>query len=139
MFVHEVATQTGVEPHVIRYYARIGLLNPERDPNNGYRQFDSGDVRRLRFIKLAQEMGYTLNDIQEMLRAEEEGRLSGIWIQDRLHQRLSVTREKRAELQCVEAAIEHALERCRARPIEASDLNALLRWMEAAMDERATQ
>jgi DNA-binding transcriptional MerR regulator len=138
MIVHEVATQTGVQPHVIRYYARIGLLNPGRNPDNGYRQFDGGDVRRLRLIKLAQEMGCTLNDIQEMLRAAEEGGLSGAWIEDRLSERLAATRKRRVELQCLEAAIERALARCRAAPIEATDLNALLRWMEAATDDRAT-
>ena len=60
MIVQEFANATGVRPHVIRYYLRSGLLHPTRNLANGYHQFGDRDLERLRFIRLAQKVGYTL-------------------------------------------------------------------------------
>ncbi|MGA7800336.1 MAG: MerR family transcriptional regulator [Gammaproteobacteria bacterium] len=67
MVVNELAKKVGVEPHVVRYYARIGLLKPVRNPHNDYQLFDNRDLERLRFIRRAQRVGLTLNDITGLL------------------------------------------------------------------------
>ena len=63
----EVAREGGVNTETIHYYERHGLLpKPPRTPS-GYRVFSADSVQRLRFIRRAQELGFTLNEIKELL------------------------------------------------------------------------
>jgi redox-sensitive transcriptional activator SoxR len=67
--VGEVAARAGVNVETVRYYERRGLLpTPEREPS-GHRRYDEETVRFLRAIKEAQEVGFTLVEITEYLRA----------------------------------------------------------------------
>jgi MerR family mercuric resistance operon transcriptional regulator len=62
-----VAEQAGVHTETLRYYERRGLVErPPRSASN-YRLYPEEAVRRVRFIKRAQELGFSLNDIQELL------------------------------------------------------------------------
>ncbi len=72
MIVNELAKQTGLAPQVIRYYARVGLLDPERNSENGYRLFKASDIWRLRFIREAKDLGFTLSEIKETLRSHDQ-------------------------------------------------------------------
>ena len=67
MIASELAKTAGVNASVIRYYSRIGLLSPVRNPENGYRDFTPDDVDRVRFIKKAKWLGFTLKDVQIIL------------------------------------------------------------------------
>src|SRR5881296_66382 len=67
MKIGEVADRGGVNLQTIRYYEREGLLpKPPRLPS-GYLVYTEPTVRRLRFIKRAQELGFTLAEIRELL------------------------------------------------------------------------
>lgn len=62
-----LADKGGVKPETVRYYERRGLLpRPPRTPA-GYRVFDADAVRRLRFIKHAQALGFSLKEVKELL------------------------------------------------------------------------
>ena len=63
----ELAKQGGVNLQTIRYYERTGLLPKPPRSGFGYRQFSPGSVRRVRFIKRAQELGFSLKEIKELL------------------------------------------------------------------------
>jgi Hg(II)-responsive transcriptional regulator len=72
--IGEVAERATVHIETLRYYERRGLVaRPPRSASN-YRQYPEETVRRVRFIKRAQELGFSLNDIKELLslRAEPE-------------------------------------------------------------------
>ncbi len=73
MLVKEFADKAGVTPHVVRYYARIGLLNPSRDPQNGYQRFEPEDLVRIQFIRTAQATGFTLSAAGNLLKNEMRG------------------------------------------------------------------
>jgi len=63
----EVAQQADVNAQTLRYYERRGLLpEPERSPG-GYRAYSADAVRLVRFVKRAQALGFTLDDIEELL------------------------------------------------------------------------
>ena len=74
MIVSELAQQAGIPAHVVRYYARIGLLKPNRHPDNGYKLFRRDDVHRIHFIKQAKDLGFKLNEIEELLNKAYQGR-----------------------------------------------------------------
>lgn len=62
-----LADEGGVGIQTVRYYERIGLLpSPPRAPN-GHRRYSEADAKRLRFIRSAGELGFTLNEIRELL------------------------------------------------------------------------
>ncbi len=63
----ELAKRGGVNLETIRYYERVGLLPKPPRSAAGYRQFSAESVRRVRFIKRAQEMGFSLKQIKELL------------------------------------------------------------------------
>jgi Hg(II)-responsive transcriptional regulator len=63
----ELAKRSGVNLETIRYYERTGLLPKPPRSGAGYRQFSSDSVRRVRFIKRAQELGFSLKEIKELL------------------------------------------------------------------------
>ncbi len=63
----ELAKRGGVNLETIRYYERVGLLPKPPRSGAGYRQFSPESVRRVRFIKRAQELGFSLKEIKELL------------------------------------------------------------------------
>ena len=67
MFVNEVAKSAQVSADAVRYYSRIGLLSPTRIPENNYREYAHQDVSRVRFIRKAKWLGFTLKDIRTIL------------------------------------------------------------------------
>jgi MerR family Zn(II)-responsive transcriptional regulator of zntA len=66
MYVTELAKQSGVAPDTIRYYTKIGLLKPARHPDNQYHVYTARDRSRLRFVRAAKALGYTLTDIRKL-------------------------------------------------------------------------
>lgn len=70
--IGQLAKRSHVTVETIRYYERRGLIpNPPRRPS-GYRQFSQTDLERMRFIKHAQSIGFTLKEIAEMLALKVE-------------------------------------------------------------------
>jgi MerR family transcriptional regulator, mercuric resistance operon regulatory protein len=63
----EVAAQAQVNSQTLRYYERRGLLPEPRRTASGYRSYPTDAVRVVRFVKRAQQLGFTLNDIEELL------------------------------------------------------------------------
>jgi len=74
MRIGKVAAQAGVNIQTLRYYERRGLL-PEPDRgNSGYRDYGPDTVRLLRFIKRAQELGFTLREIEDLIELRQSPR-----------------------------------------------------------------
>ena len=68
-----LARRSGATPHAVRYYTRMGLLRPERDPDNGYRLYKPREVNWLRFTRQAKQLGYTLNEIKAIMHDADRG------------------------------------------------------------------
>ena len=68
MMVNELVQRAGVTAHAVRYYVKAGLLKPKRNLSNRYKQFANGDVGRVRFVRRAQQLGFTLAEIAEIFR-----------------------------------------------------------------------
>ena len=70
MTIGGLARAAGVHVETIRYYQRCGLLEVPRRAPGSVRRYDEDTVRRLRFIRRAQALGFTLKEIAELLRLE---------------------------------------------------------------------
>ncbi|MCU0506798.1 MAG: MerR family transcriptional regulator [Anaerolineae bacterium] len=88
MKVNEIARRAGVSPETVRYYARIGLLRPERDDHNDYRRFRERDLCALRFIVHAKQLGFTLSDVRSVLEMAETGHAVCPLVRETLEARL---------------------------------------------------
>lgn len=64
--IGEVASQAGVGVETIRFYERKGLIDRPRRPLSGFRHYDDQMPRRIRFIRHAQELGFSLREIREL-------------------------------------------------------------------------
>ena len=71
--VKELADRCQVTTDAVRYYTRIGLLNPTREPSNGYKLYSEVDATRLDFIRRAKRLGYTLNEVAQIIHDAERG------------------------------------------------------------------
>ena len=70
--IKDLSQITGVSPQTIRYYERIGVLPHARRADNGYRSYTDEDVERLRFIRRARRLGFSLDNITEILAFREQ-------------------------------------------------------------------
>lgn len=68
----ELAERTGCNLETVRYYEKIGLLPEPPRTQGGHRAYDTTHERRLRFVLRARELGFTLQEIRELLRLAEE-------------------------------------------------------------------
>jgi MerR family mercuric resistance operon transcriptional regulator len=66
-----VARQAGVNVETIRYYQRIGLVGEPVRPPGGVRRYPPETIERIRFIKRAQELGFSLEEVAELLRLND--------------------------------------------------------------------
>ena len=77
--IGKVAERAGVHVETIRYYQRLGLVpEPERQLGR-IRHYDEQAVFRLRFIKRAQELGFSLEEVRNLLRLEDGQSCSATW------------------------------------------------------------
>jgi MerR family redox-sensitive transcriptional activator SoxR len=68
-----LASRTGIAVSAIRYYEAQGLVSPERNAG-GQRRFLRSDIRRLSFVQIAQQFGFTIGQIREQFEALPNGR-----------------------------------------------------------------
>ena len=65
--IGQLARKAGVKVETVRYYERRNLISEPPRSESGYRQYSNEDVQRIRFIKRAQGLGFTLHEIEELL------------------------------------------------------------------------
>lgn len=69
--IGQTARQLGVSPHTLRYYEKIGLLAPVAKDTGGRRNYRTADIERIRFVKRAQRMHFSLDEIKQLLNLEQ--------------------------------------------------------------------
>jgi Hg(II)-responsive transcriptional regulator len=71
LHIGEVAARAGVNVQTLRYYERRGLLDEPERSRSGYRRYPLETVRLIKFIKRAQELGFTLTEVEDLLRLRQ--------------------------------------------------------------------
>lgn len=107
-----LAQQSGVAIDTIRYYEREGLLSPAYRRASGYREYDTQSVERLRFILRAKELGFSLEEIRELL-ALESDRVNGVeGVKQRASRRLQELNVRIAQLTEMRDALARLIDAC---------------------------
>lgn len=107
-----LAASAGVTVEAIRFYQRRNLLpEPERPPGS-IRRYRHTDVARVRFIKAAQRIGFTLDEIAQLLRLEDGTRCSQA--REIAALKLADVRRRLSDLQHIETVLADLVDRCAA-------------------------
>ena len=112
MQIGKVAEAAGVSVQAVRYYERIGML-PEPDrSSSGYRQYTPDAIQRLRFIRRAQDLGFTLEEIKELLQLRVDDSGACETVRTKATQKIRMIRQKRQQLQKMEDALNTLVQYC---------------------------
>ncbi len=109
--IGQLAREAGVNVETVRFYQRRGLLSEPDRPAGGIRRYSSADTERIRFIKAAQRLGFTLDDVEELLRLED-GTHCG-QARPLAERKLNEIRGKIDDLRRIESALDAMVGRCR--------------------------
>jgi Hg(II)-responsive transcriptional regulator len=108
-----VAKQAKVNIETIRYYERRGLLMPDGHRDSGYRIYSDEAVKRLRFIKHAQNLGFTLKEIAGLLRLRVSRSARCPDVKKRATQKLQDVEKKLHQLRAMQRTLKHLIRICR--------------------------
>jgi MerR family mercuric resistance operon transcriptional regulator len=114
MWISEAAEAAGVNVETVRYYERRGLLEQPQRPAEGYRHYTNETVQVVRFIKQAQDLGFTLEDIDELVRLRgttPSGRERARAVAE---QKLSDLERKMTQLRDMQTRLRRLVGACRA-------------------------
>ncbi|HJU25040.1 MAG TPA: heavy metal-responsive transcriptional regulator [Rhodanobacteraceae bacterium] len=113
--IGSLARAAGVGIDTIRYYEREGLLPPPRRRDSGYRDYDRGTVERLRFIRRAKTLGFTLDDIRELLALSVDHERGVRDVKRRAETRLAELERRIRELQGMRRGLKRLIAQCPGR------------------------
>jgi MerR family transcriptional regulator, mercuric resistance operon regulatory protein len=112
MRIGQLARSIGVNVETIRYYQRIGLIDLPAKPHGGYRSYDDRDLGRLRFIRRAQRLGFSLEDIRALLELSSSDCQQ---VQKLALETLDLVKGKLRQLRRIESALTKTIEQCAKR------------------------
>lgn len=110
--ISQVAKQAGINVQAVRYYERQKLLAPTSRTEAGYRIFSSESVRRIRFIKRAQELGFSLKEIKDLLSLRIDTHTTQADIRKRARAKIADVEQKIIHLQAIHASLLRLTEDC---------------------------
>lgn len=113
--IGKLAGHSGVNLETIRYYERIGLLAKPARSRSGYRLYSDDVVKRVRFIKHAQEIGFSLKEISELLSLRVAPDTSCADIKQRADKKIADIEEKIRSLRRMKHALVKVSASCRGR------------------------
>lgn len=108
----ELARRTGCNRETVRYYEKVGLLPEPPRTAAGYRSYDGTHERRLRFVLRARELGFSLDEIRELLRLVDERDRPCAEARDVAAVHLADVRTKIADLKRMERVLKDVVAQC---------------------------
>jgi MerR family transcriptional regulator, mercuric resistance operon regulatory protein len=110
--IGKLAESTGMNVETIRYYQRRGLLDEPAKPQSGYRRYPADTAKRLRFIKRAQALGFTLTEVGGLLTLDEAH--ACVETQGLAARKLALMEQKIADLTAMRRVLRSLLQQCDA-------------------------
>jgi Hg(II)-responsive transcriptional regulator len=110
MTIAAVASEAEVGVETVRYYERRGLIEQPTRKVGAYRRYDSSHVERIRFIKRAQELGFSLEEIEDLLKLQDG--TDRRTIRTIATKRLEQIRKRITDLKRMEKTLARALDEC---------------------------
>jgi DNA-binding transcriptional MerR regulator len=109
--IGKVAKVAGVTVDTIRFYQKLGLIKSVGRSAGGYRLFDGEQIRDLTFVRHAQELGFSLTEVKELLALRQKHHVCSE-VQSMLNHKLEAVQEKINSLSRLKAELTDALRNC---------------------------
>jgi len=112
--IGDVASATGVSADTLRFYERRGLLRPAGRRASGYREYTQETVRLVRFIRQAQSLGFTLAEVEELVRLRERAWTGGApsRLREATAEKMQEIDRRLRELRALRGALDKLLKEC---------------------------
>ena len=112
--IGQVAKHAGVTVETIRFYETEALIPEPARSESGYRLFTSDTIRRVQFVQRAKELGFSLNDIRELLTIRSEPSANCAGVKARASRKITDIEEKIGDLTRIRDALTSLVEQCNA-------------------------
>ena len=112
MLIGEASKQTGLSTKTIRFYSDLDLIAPRRDPFTGYRSFTEKDLAKLRFLKKARQLEFSIKDCAELLSLFDQPDRSSLYVKIIASKKLKELDAKANELNSLRNQLKVLIERC---------------------------
>jgi MerR family mercuric resistance operon transcriptional regulator len=113
--IGQLADRAGVGIETVRFYERQGLLEEPNRKDSGYRQYEENVVARLRFIKGAKELGFSLKEIKELLALRVDPNTTCAEVRSKAEAKITDIEEKIQTLQRMKNALVNVTKQCGGR------------------------
>lgn len=107
-----LARRAGLGAGALRYYEALGLIAPAGRSAGGYRMYRDEDLRRLRFIRRAQELGFSLDEVAVLLQLSERHGARAADVRRLTREKLRDIDRRIQDLERMRRGLEHLSERC---------------------------
>lgn len=108
-----LAKTSGVSIQAIRYYERCGLMKPKNIKESGYRLYDQTALKTINFIKQAQKLGFSLEDIDSLIKLRSPSKANCEKVKERAKLKLADVREKISKLKMMEKSLLSLITDCK--------------------------
>uniref|UniRef100_B8HS38 Transcriptional regulator, MerR family n=1 Tax=Cyanothece sp. (strain PCC 7425 / ATCC 29141) TaxID=395961 RepID=B8HS38_CYAP4 len=104
--IGDIAKQTGVSVGTLRYYETLKLLHPVERGNNGYRYYSLETIQQVKFIKKSQSLGFSLEEIRQILDVRYGGEAPCALVQDLLNYKIGQLEEQIKQMMMFKSELE---------------------------------
>lgn len=119
MKVSKLADHLDITVDTVRYYTRIGFLSPQKNSQNGYKEYGEKDIKKLSFIISARQLGFSINDIKDILDKANHGDAACPLVRDLLETRLRETENNFQQMLLLRERMKSALADWKSKPDQA--------------------
>ncbi len=114
MTIGKLAKEAGVGVETVRFYERKGLIRKPPKKDSGFRTYSEEEVTRIRFIRRAQELGFTLREVKELVELQSKRKMTGRQVQKKADQKIEEVRQKISDLKKMEQSLTQLSRLCGA-------------------------
>jgi DNA-binding transcriptional MerR regulator len=125
MLIGDIARLSDVTPATIRYYEELGLLTRPRRSRSGYRHYCAAAIEELRFIKKGQGLGFSLEEIGEILKISRAGEAPCTHVLDLAERNLAAADQRIRDLQAFRERLAAQIARWKDRSMTACSTGGL--------------
>ncbi len=113
MWISELATRAGVGVETVRFYERQGLISqPLKPSDGGFRSYSKATAERIRFIRQAQDLGFSLKEIDALLSLRADPTTDCADVRERAQTKLEEISNKIARLAAIQSALKSLIDAC---------------------------
>lgn len=110
--IGQLARQTGTNAATIRYYETVGLLQPPRRSGGNYRYYSAQDQRRLVFVRRARELGFSIDQVRELIALGEQSEHECSSVDDVVKAHIADIARRVRDLQALQGELERMIGNC---------------------------